>query len=467
MGWRIQHGRVAAIGFVLASWVIAIYWPALTFDFVDYDDNEYVFENETVLQGLTSWGFIWAFVDFHVSNYHPITWLSHMLDCEWFGTDAGGHHLVSFVLHAINAVLVFLVLRSLTGSLWRSALVAALFAMHPLRVESVAWISERKDVLSGFFFLLTLLAYSRYCGRRTADTTSNDRGNFLRDKSYWLALILFVFGLLSKAMLVTLPAVLLLLDAWPLNRLRASGTVPAFRGLSRHVLLEKIPFFATSILFCLATVLAQRAGGAIRTLEMGERCVNLLAAYQGYLAKTIWPANLSVIYLRPEGIAPMATLLAVGLLIAITAAVTWRRKSAPFATMGWFWFIGMLIPVSGVVPLGDLYMADRYTYLPAIGLMIALVWGAAHLLRRGSGLKSTRAAVAVAACCVLMALSVATRHQLQYWRNTETLMQRTLAIDEGNFVAHLNLAEYYTRIGNAELARRHRDQAALTMPQLD
>lgn len=460
--------RDGLIGFLLTLAVLIVYWPVGQFGFVEYDDNLYVFDNPEVRRGLSWWGLVWSFVDAHAANFHPLTWLSHMLDCQLFGLNAGAHHWVNVILHAANAVLLFLLLRSLTGRVGRSAVVAALFALHPLRVESVAWISERKDVLAGFFFMLTVWAYAAFAKSRSGSApvqgTSSSPGVF-RSKLYCAALVFFVLGLLAKPMLVTIPGVLLLLDFWLLKRVRSdSETDSVVGGVPKRLWMEKIPFAAVAVIFGVLTVLAQKSGGAVKPAGLASKLANTICAYVAYLAKTVWPHDLSVVYLRPDHI-PLAQVLgALAILLAITVVALLSVRRRPYVAVGWFWFVGMMLPVSGLVTIGDLFMADRYTYLPGIGLSLAIVWCVADLVGSRSSPTSLRIATIAIATAVLGACAVASRIQLQYWRNTETLMQRALQLDPRNFVAHYNLGVYYGKSGNVDAALLHRQRARELTP---
>jgi len=428
----------------LALLTLALYWPCRHFDFVQYDDPEYVFANPDVRAGLTGSGLVWAFVDAHASHWHPLTWLSHMLDCQLFGLNAGAHHMVNVLFHAANTALLFALLRRLTGAFWRPFFVAALFGVHPMHVESVAWISERKDVLSAFFFLLTLLAWERWA------RAPERRG-------YWrLALVFFALGLLSKSMIVTLPVVLLLLDFWPLRRFE-----PAVEGGSRPWrarLAEKWPFFLPALVFGVAAILAQ--GGAVASLDAltpWGRVEIALAGGLDYLTKLCWPTGLNFLYLRPASFETGRLVLGGAVLsgLSLAAVLSWRRR--PWLTMGWLWFGVMLAPVSGLAQAGLQYMADHFTYLPAIGLFIVAAWSGEELARR---LRIGRTAALVAMAAVACASAVAARHQIGYWRNTETLMCRSLELNPRNEVAHSNLAIYFAAHGRAQEAREHFRKAA-------
>ena len=442
---------------LLALGTLVLYWPVRGYDFVQYDDNEYVFDNPVVKSGLSWWGLVWSFVDAHVSNWHPLTWLSHMLDCQVFGLNAGGHHLVNVALHCANAVLLFLLLRSLTGAFWRSAFVAALFAWHPLHVESVAWISERKDVLSGLFFMLTMWAYVRYA-------KSKIKNSKIRQRRWYGATLLFLaLGLLSKPMLVTVPFVLLLLDFWPLNRFQ-----PSVSSLSRALLIEKVPFFCLSAVICLITIFAQKSGGAI-TSAVGwpARIENVLVGYLAYLEKLFWPRDLSVLYLRPQTVPAAALMLAVLILSGISIAVLVNLRRRPYLAVGWLWFVGMLLPVSGLVPIGLQLIADRYTYLPSIGLFIMLTWGATDLGAMLFTQPARQFVGAFAAVAVVSACAVLSSQQLTFWQNTETLMGHALRLDPDNYVAHSDLGIYLLRQGQTNEARFHFERARELDPALN
>lgn len=412
------------VGLLLAAITVIVYLPARNHGFLLFDDADYVTDNPMVQSGLTSAGIAWAFTHFHSANWHPITWLSHMLDVQLFGHHASGPHLVNVLLHAANAVLLFGVLRKMTGALWRSAGVAALFALHPLRVESVAWVAERKDVLSAFFGLLTIWAYTNSVEARRLEN---------RNSRAWYvgALALFALALMSKPMLVTLPFALLLLDFWPLQRVTANWL---------RLVREKLPFFALSALSGVITVAAQQqihAVGSLTRYPVGERVANALVSYARYLGKTFWPMDLAVFYPHPGhwpiGAVAGSTLLVVGL---GAASVALARK-APFFTVGGLWFFGMLVPAIGLVQVSDQAMADRYTYLPSIGVFIIVVWGAAEIAAHW---RLPRTVVAGAALVAFVACSIATEASLRCWRDNETLFRHALAVTGNNFVAHYNLA---------------------------
>lgn len=421
------------LGALLFLAVLGVFLPSLRHDFVTYDDPAYVVNEPHVNTGLSWANFRWAWTSFEHSNWHPLTWLSHQLNCTLFGLAPWGHHLTNILFHAGSALMLFIVLRRATGFAWRSLIVAALFGLHPLRVESVAWISERKDVLSLFLGLLSLWAYVAYAQRRHAAQPRSW-------VPYSVALLTFALGLTAKPMLVTLPCVLLLLDLWPLRR----AELAAPRGW-RGLVVEKLPFFALSAVSCVLTTLAQSAGGAVKTLEdftLWGRAANALLAYAQYLGKLVWPTKLAVLYPNFGEQPPLgATLLAGALLLALTgAALLALRRGRAWALVGWLWFLGTLVPVIGFVQVGGQTMADRYSYLPSIGLLIALVWLVAEAsarVPRRTALLSAAAGVTLVACAVLTSL------QLRRWQNSITLFRHTIAVTQNNWMAHYNLSVAY------------------------
>ena len=399
---------------------LATYWPVLKNDFINYDDPDYVTTNDVVQKGLTTEGIKWAFTTGHASNWHPITWLSHMLDVTMFGMNPMGHHATNVVFHVANSVLLLLLLRQMTGALWCSAMVAALFALHPLHVESVAWIAERKDVLSAFFGLLTLMAYAAYARSRVEGRGSRGK--------YALSLLLFALGLMSKPMLVTWPFVMLLLDFWPLERFKsASG-----KTWSRLV-VEKLPFFALVIASCAITLNVQRgamSNGEIITLT--DRTFNAVLAYTSYLHQTIWPTNLAMFYPFPIEI-PLKT-LALPLVLLVGASLISLKlvTKHPFVMVGWCWFLGTLVPVIGILQVGAQAHADRYTYLPLIGIFVILCWSVSELIKRHSSLIRPLIVAAVSALVVLSRLS---HDQLAFWKNDRALCTHAAEVTDGNYVA--------------------------------
>jgi tetratricopeptide (TPR) repeat protein len=414
----MSHPRLIAL--LLAFATLLVYLPVTRSGFLNYDDDDYVTNNHVVQNGLTLAGVKWAFTTGHASNWHPLTWLSHMTDCALFGLNPGAHHLVNVLFHSANAALLFILLRRLTRRLWPSALVAALFAWHPLHVESVAWISERKDVLSTFFALLALLSYAKFA-------QENSR------RSFWSALFFFVLGLLAKPMLVTLPFVLLLLDFWPLQRFKVLGSGFKVQAL----VLEKIPFFLLSAASCAVTFLVQHGGHAVASLDeipLSHRLENAPVAAASYLWKMFWPSPLAVIY-PIRKIPATTTGLAVAVLVFISAAVWLVRKKNPCWLFGWLWFLGTLVPVIGLVQVGSAAMADRYTYLPATGIFTAIVFGLDGLAQRFPLPKIIFPAAAV---FILGACLILTEKQLRYWHDSEALFRHALAVTENNEVAHVD-----------------------------
>jgi tetratricopeptide (TPR) repeat protein len=462
---------VLSLLLVLAS--VAVYLPGARNDFVLYDDPQYVTVNSHVTSGLTWTNAVWAFRSSYASNWHPLTWLSHQADVQVFGLRPGPQHLVNVGLHVLNAVLLFWVLQLVTRSLWAPAFVAALFGLHPLHVESVAWLSERKDVLSTCFFFLTLWAYGRYAersllpdGRLKKEPGRPVRRNVTLAASgpYLLALFFFALGLMSKPMLVTTPFVLLLLDYWPLGRFADTpgplAAKPATRDSFDHstgamtpsrarrllvLLAEKTPFFALSSVSCVVTYMAQTHGGAVKFAQpVGARAANALVAYVGYIGKMIWPSHLSVLYLHPgrwplwQVIGCAAALVAISVLALIQAC---RR---PYFVVGWLWFLGTLVPVIGLVQVGFQSMADRYTYVPMVGLFIALAWAVAELAQRWP---RGRIALVLGAIGSLGACATVTLRQVTFWHDSETLFRRAVAVTKNNYLAYDNLALYYSGSG--------------------
>lgn len=443
---------------LLALGTLALYWQVTGFEFTNYDDNKFVTENPAVLGGLTLKGLRWAFTTGFMGNWHPLTWISHMLDCELFHQAAGMHHLVNVVIHALNTLLLFVVLRRMTGAQWRSAMVAALFAWHPLHVESVAWVAERKDVLSALFFLLTLLAYARYV--EESNVQSPKSGFFYR-----LTFLFFALGLMSKPMLVTLPFVLLLLDFWPLGRvsgLKSQVSSPDQRPstldprLSTFVELvrEKLPLFVLAVCVSVVTYATQkngRAAGVWLGLTPSGRFGNAVVSYVRYLGKTFWPSSLGVFYPHPGRWPLVVVLASAALLILITIAALVFLQRRPWFGMGWLWFVGTLVPVIGIVQIGAQSMADRYMYIPQIGLLIAVVWFSAEMLGR---MRASRIVMALLAVAVLAGCLVVSWRQIGYWRNSVSLFARAIAITENNSVARYNYGTAVGLLGDHEEAKR-------------
>jgi protein O-mannosyl-transferase len=420
-----HRGTIIGICLFLAVLVWMVFGGTLGHEFVNYDDDIYVYDNPAVIQGLNLAGVGWAFTHVVASNWHPVTMLSHMLDCRLYGLEAGGHHLTNVLLHLAAVILLFLVLTEMTGAWWRSAFVAAVFAIHPLRVESVAWVAERKDVLSGVFFMLTLWAYVRYARRPFSPGC------------YLLLACLFALGLMSKPMLVTLPFVLLLLDYWPLGRFDNPDHSPEIFSIPRRLILEKIPLLALAAAGCVVTMWSQH--NAItpgESLPLPLRMQNAALAYVVYLQQTFYPAKLAVLYPLPAGgFHVLKGLGAVMLLAIISGGVFAWRKKYPFLLVGWLWYLGMLVPVSGLVQVGLQAHADRYTYLPQIGLGILVTWLLAERFTR----PRQRMWLGGLAVIVITALAVSACQQSAFWKTSESLWTRTLEVTSQNAAAHNNL----------------------------
>ncbi len=421
---------------LLAGLTLVAFWPAPGNGFVNYDDTAYVTENPQVLAGLTANGVAWAFRGAHFANWHPLTWVSHMLDVQLFGLQAGGHHLTSLALHIADTLLLFLLLQKMTSQHWPSAMVAALFALHPLHVESVAWVSERKDVLSTFFALLCLWAYVRHV--ETSRTAAGWRRFAL---CYFAALILFALGVMSKAMVVTLPCVMLLLDYWPLRRIRFNaGDFKIKSAVS--LIVEKIPFFVLAALATALAVTFLKESGATNdapNVGLGERLARMMASYQHYIAKTIWPSGLIIPFLRPNQWPPWTIPAAAATVIGLTVLALWLGRRSPYLFVGWFWFVGTLVPVVGAVPVGAHLFADRYTYFPLIGVFIAAAWGVNELT---AGWKARTPFLIGAAGVTLIACIAASNAQVRHWRDSEQLYTHTLSVMPDNYMAHNGLGLY-------------------------
>jgi Tfp pilus assembly protein PilF len=433
---------------LLVLGTLAVYLPAAHHGFTLFDDNDYVTENPMVENGLTWAGVKWAFTTWHASNWHPLTWISHMADCQMAGLNPSVPHCENVVFHAANAVLLFALLLRLTGlradasarqagEVWPAAFIAALFAWHPLHVESVAWIAERKDVLSTFFALLTLLAYTKAVTGGKCEVTGKKASRAFimspvtRHLPLLPALLFFALGLMAKPMLVTLPFVMLLLDYWPLKRFNGSAI--------QRLLLEKIPFFALTAASCAITFLCQHHGGSVASLKsvpLDYRLENVPLAYAGYLLKMVWPANLAVFYPLHEKLSPLAVTTAVAVLMIVSAAVWRGRKRSPYWLVGWLWFLGTLVPVIGLVQVGGAALADRYTYFPSIGIFLAAALGlcdGAERFRISNRIVGTVAVLGLAACLAL------THRQLNFWQDDIALFRHAIAVTKNNGTAHLNL----------------------------
>jgi tetratricopeptide (TPR) repeat protein len=494
---------------LLSAVTLAVYWPVRHHEFVNYDDPDYVTDNAEIQGGISTAGLAWAFFNLHGKStyWHPLTWVSHMLDCQLFGLNPGPHHLVNVLFHMANTVLVFLLLNRMTGFVWRSAMVAALFGLHPLQVDTVAWVTERKNVLSTLFWLLTMLAYVRYveerrknaeCRMQNAAGPSHEpesrltrrasRFTFHVSPYYLLSCCLFALGLMCKPALVTLPFVLLLMDFWPLRRLewtrgteaggsspqpapksggaqnevplRQSGR-PAEVGSSgpridsiRWLILEKVPLLVLAAASCLATTAAHQGLRILRASNMPLewRIENAVVSYVRYLGKTVWPEHLAVFYPHPGAWPAVAVTGSLLVLIVLCGLVLWQARRAPYLVTGWLWFLGVLVPMIGIVQAGAQAMADRFAYVPLIGLFIMIVWGLADLTTGWAGrnkILTTTGLLALGGCVVL------TSRQLSYWENSVTLFEHTLRVTENNFLAHHNLGLTLGRQGKYELASSH------------
>jgi Tfp pilus assembly protein PilF len=468
--FRRQHGRQRVvnaaqphtafgrndlfIAFGLVAVTLAVYAQVASHQFIILDDNRYIRENPMVNHGLTLTGIAWAFTTFHAANWHPLTWLSHMLDSQMFGLNAGGHLVVNALIHAANGLLLFLFLRRVTGAKWRSAIVAALFALHPLHVESVAWAAERKDTLSTFFGLLSLVAYARY-----VETPSWKR--------YALVAVALALGLMAKPMLVTWPFVLLLLDYWPFHRFqwqRATGLKGFVRALVPLV-REKLPLFCLAAASMVITFIAQSHGGAVRTfvqVPVSLRLSNAVVSCAKYLSRTVWPWDLAVYYpFSRTGVPPWQLVCAIVLLTVIIAFVLRQASERPYLLMGWLWFVGTLIPVIGLVEVGGAAMADRYCYVPSIGLFVAIVFGLsdlAHAFRIDRVITGTLTVVALSILACLTAV------QISRWRNSETLFQYTSSLIPDNRMIENNLGTILGESGKYDQAEAYFAKALRTKP---
>ncbi len=427
------------IGVFLVVFTVAAYLPVRHCDFVNYDDTGYVTVNGRVQNGLSVDNVKWAFTTFSAANWHPLTWISHMADMHFFGLNPAAHHLSSVFFHCINVLLLFLVLRRMTGAVWKSAAVAALFALHPQNVESVAWISERKNLLSTLFWLATMWSYVSYARMPSA-------------RRYLEVVMMMALGLMAKPMLVTLPFVLLLLDFWPLGQVQGltSGRVPAGPGEPRYapprpiavLLLEKVPLLALSVASALITLRAQENGQAIASLSavpLAVRLENVVTSYAIYLYRMVWPVRLAIIYpFRIQGMAALQVAVSAVALVLITAWAVWRLRRQPYLAVGWFWFLGTLVPVIGLVQIGMQANADRYAYVPLIGIFIALAWAIGDWVER---FPQARNLVAAATVACLLLLGLRTRDQIRYWHDSKALFNHAIDVVHDNFVAYNNLGQ--------------------------
>jgi tetratricopeptide (TPR) repeat protein len=440
--------RVGLISLALALATAAVYWQVQGHEFINLDDPDYVSDNQQVLNGLTWNGLVWAFTSAHAANWHPLTWLSLMLDCELSKSTARACHTTNMLLHIANTLLLFWVLKKMTGAVWRSAFVAALFALHPLHVESVAWVSERKDVLSTFFWLLTMWTYASYIKRPGV-------------KRYLVVSLVFALGLMAKPMLVTLPFVLLLLDWWPLERfaLDDCGNV---RKPALHLIVEKIPLFALTVISCVVTYLAQRGYGAVWEVPLILRIPNVFVSHLRYIQKMIWPSRLAVFYpYIPGNVLLGEAAVAAFLILLVSLRVARAARSHKYLPVGWLWYLGTLVPVIGLVQVGSQAMADRYTYVPLIGLFIMIAWGAADYAKSKN---LSNIVFWLPAFAVLVVMAVCTWQQIGYWQNSTRLYEHALSVTTNNYFAHMNLGRLLKEKGETDKALTHYEQVLKNIP---
>lgn len=426
-------------------------------EFLLFDDEDYITQNPHIENGITVSNIAWAFSSVYASNWHPITWLSHMADVQLYGMNPRGHHFTNVIIHSVSTMLLFILLLLLTRSQWKSLFVAALFALHPMHVESVAWVAERKDVLSAFFWFLTLILYSQYVAKR-------------KHIQYLLTLVSFILGLMCKPMLITLPIVMLLIDFWPLNRFNVKeleswqNSIRGYTSTIKSVIIEKIPFFACSLISAFITIYAQKSGGAINNLDevsLGFRFENAILCYVKYIGNTFWPHHLAAIYPLPRSISILPVILSLIILLSISSVTIWARHKFPYLAVGWYWFLITLIPVIGLVQVGSQSMADRYTYIPLVGLFIMAAWGIPVLAK---DINHQQAILASLAGAVIIASAVLTWQQLGYWRDDFSLFRHALQVTTGNYVAHTNLGGALERKGNLDAAISELQEALAINP---
>lgn len=434
---------------ILAIVTAVLYWPITHHPFILFDDIQYVAENPHVTSGLSATNFVWAFTTSEQANWHPLTWISHQADCSLFGVNPGAHHFVNLLYHVANTLLLFIFLRNATGFLWRSAFVSALFAWHPMHVESVAWASERKDVLSTFFWLLTMLAYLRYARFAASPVAGTRRAGI----AYFCAMLLCACALMSKPMAVTLPCALLLIDLWPLNRIggfQATGPGADAAGCRPvsviRIILEKIPFFLLAMGGSVATYLVQSGGGAVAGLPVYLRLENVVLAYTRYISKLCWPTDLSIVYPYPKQWPVTLVLCAIPVLIAWTGLCVYSWRKRPYLAVGWFWFLGTLVPTIGLIQVGAQSMADRYTYIPSIGFFVVITWAAAEYF---STRQSGRLVLPFMACAALLGCLGATSLQINLWRDTISLFRHAMEVTTDNYVAANTLGKAYEKAGDS------------------
>jgi tetratricopeptide (TPR) repeat protein len=454
---KVGRLQLTLLAMLLAAVTVTVYWQVGTHAFLDYDDGRYITENPHVTSGLTETNIRWAFTAVHASNWHPITWLSHMADVQLYGLNPQGHHLTNVGIHSLSTMLLLVLLFRLTGLIWQSGFVAALFALHPLHVESVAWAAERKDVLSAFFLFLTLIFYVSHVKKRSV-------------LHYMLALVSFLLGLMAKPMLVTLPLVMLLLDYWPLNRFLGNEhdtrpiPAPGIGARMTALVREKVPFIAGSVISSLVTIYAQHHGGALKSLlaiPFRPRVANACVAYATYLAKTLWPVNLAVFYPLPAVTPLWHVFASLFLLLLLSGTTLAAGKRHPYLPVGWFWFILTLVPVIGLVQVGDQSLADRYTYIPLIGLFIMAAWGIPELSRNLPYRKELNALMATVTLAFMTAL---TWQQIGHWQNSITLFSHAARTVPGNYLARFNLGSLYEKQGDFTAATWEYREALAIQP---
>jgi len=446
-----QKSRVALFCVILAIATFAAFAQTLRCDFIIYDDEDHVTKNPHVYTGLTTENIKWAFTTGYWANWQPLTWISHMVNCELFKLNPLYHHLTNLLLHIADTVLLFLVLYIMTTALWQSAFVAALFALHPLHVESVAWVAERKDVLSTLFCLLAFAAYWRYTKQKSVGF-------------YSLTLLLFVLGLMSKPMLVTFPFILLLLDYWPLNRF-SSLLLPGSRKIFYRLVIEKIPFFALSAVSCVITYIVQKNAGAVsscRQLSLDNRIINALLSYFRYIRTMFVPTKLAILYpYTSDSLSATAAVIIAIAILVVTILFLKLAKNHKYLITGWFWYLGTLVPVIGLVQVGAQTHADRYTYISLIGIFIIIAWGANDLLKN---YRYRTQLLAVAALAALSASALCTVHQVGYWKNAVTMFEHTAAVTNKNARAHAILGLAYSAKKQYPQAAEHYQMALAIEP---
>jgi protein O-mannosyl-transferase len=484
-----KNKKILMIYIFLTVATLMVFWQVNNCDFVSYDDSDYITKNNQVQNGITMGGIRWAFTTGHAANWHPLTWISHMLDVQLFGLQPQWHHLTNLLFHIANTLLLFFVLHRMTKAHWESAFVAALFALHPLHVESVAWVAERKDVLAAFFWMLTMGAYCYYVERPKL-------------QRYLIVVLFFVLGLMAKPMLVTLPFVLLLLDYWPLQRFqekkseqkiitaankpvsgdKQKGKFKKKHGvgieviaekpldsryqwaLIRPLLWEKIPLLVLAALSSIVTYIVQQKGGQVASSEvmpLSDRIANAFVSYITYIGKMFWPNNLAAIYPYPVLLPKWQVFGAAFLLIAVTVTVIGKARRAPYLGVGWLWYVGTLVPVIGIVQVGLQARADRYTYLPLIGLFIMAAWGISELSKNRRYRKEVLFA---SSTVILLSLCTVTWTQIQYWQNGITLLERAVNITDNNYLAYQNRGAVYLALGNYRQAIEDFDKAIAIIP---